>query len=433
MKIHFVGIDGVSMSVLAKIMEARGNIVTGSDALRCGHNPINVCGADAVVYTNAVGENNVEVVEARKLGIPTIERAEMLGKIAEGYENVIAVSGAHGKTTTTGMLAAVMRHVNPTVHIGGKINNECGCQIGGNKFFITEACEYKRSFIHLKPNVAIILNIDYDHTDYYNSIVDVCSAFDEFSAKVDFGAVIVNNDDKYTKNVKVHESVKRITIGKLCGSDYYATCISGDSNGKYSFCVHEYGKRLGRFNLNISGYHNIYNALSVIACARFYKLSYAQIATALSEFSGIDRRFQTVGDFNGAKVISDYAHHPKEISASIETAKATHKKVIAIFQPHTYSRTQSMCVEFADSLRHADEVVLAPIFASRESPIDGISSHNIVRQLIDRGVKVCHKDTFFEIVSYAREKADNNTIILFMGAGDIDNAAHIMVDKNFYK
>lgn len=411
------------MRVLADIERSRGNLVTGSDAATGGHDANNVRGADLVVYTSAVGEQNVELVEARRLGIPVIERARLLGIIAGTYEHTIAVTGAHGKTTVTGMLASIFRPRNPTVHIGGKVGNLSSC-VGGGAYFITEACEYRRSFLSIKAETAIVLNIDLDHTDYYRDLADVKSAFIEFTAAA--GRVIVSGDDPECACITGDVT----TVGESERCDWRATCLECDRRGRYSFCVLRGGKRIGRFSLGIAGRHNVSNALAAIACAHSYGFSAAEISLGLASFTGAARRFERLGNLGRAEVISDYAHHPREIASSIATAREIGcEKIVVVFQPHTYTRTQSLMDEFVTALSGADEIILAPIFPAREAPIAGVSSHNLVRKLLNAGARAVHMDTFSEIISYCRG-ADADAVI-FMGAGDIDKAGRLCVSAGY--
>lgn len=426
MNIHFIGIEGVSMRVLARIMMASGHKVTGSDISTTGHDPANVKGADEVVYTCAVGKNNVELLEARRLKIPVYERAEYLGKLSSGFRHIIAIAGSHGKTTTTGMLGKIFAPLNATLHIGGTTDGESG-HVGGKEFFITEACEYRRNFLHIKPEVSIVLNVELDHTDYYTDLDDYFQAFYVFACSSRMK--IINADDPNSN--KLMEG-RFITFGLKDSCDYCAKNIRHNGQG-WSFTVYEMRRKLGDICLKLEGRHNIYNALSAIAAARYYRMNFATIKSGLEGFSGAKRRFEHVGTFSGAEIYTDYAHHPSELKSAISSAHdAGFNKVTIIFEPHTYTRTKSLCGEFAQALKGADDVFLAPIFPAREQPIEGVSSHALCRCLIDCGANAACFSTFYEVIEIARKNAKTGSAIIFAGAGNIDKAAYLMLDENYF-
>lgn len=418
MRIHFIGCNGVSMRELMQLERDRLNTVTGSDAALEGHDPKNVHGADLVVYTCAVGEDNVELSEAKRLGIPTIERAELLGQLAATYSSVIAIAGAHGKTTATGMTAAAMHSVFPTVHIGGELNpfGSARCRQGSG-CFITEACEYRRSFLKLKPDIGAVLNVDLDHTDYYRDFGDIHSAYSEFAARC--GVILVNSDDK--GSVYLNNGASKYTFG-LNGLAYFrGENIRPEDGNAYSFDFKAGEKKVCRICTPQPGFHNIYNALCAAAIAVLYGLSPEEAARNICSFKGVKRRFERVGHLCGATVVSDYAHHPKEIRATLSNAaKCTSGKVYAVFQPHTYTRTKSLETDFVRALKGADEVALLPVFPARETPIVGVTAHNIVLGLQREGIKAVHVDTFCAALDYLRSRVRKGDMVLFLGAGDID-------------
>lgn len=426
MNIHFIGIEGVSMRVLARIMRARGHTVTGSDISTTGHRAEHIEGADAVVYTCAVGKSNPELLAAREKKLPCYERAEFLGLLAAQYRHVIAVSGSHGKTTTTGMLGKIFAPLEATLHIGGETDGESG-HVGGSKYFITEACEYKRNFLYIKPEVSIVLNVELDHTDYYTDLQDITEAFDVFACS---GRVkILNGDDENSRPLVKGNA---ITFGLRQGCDYQADYLVREAGG-WGFCVFERGHLLGRVRLHVEGKHNVYNALAAVAAARIYGLRFDTIRAGLEAFRGAKRRFEHVGCYHGADVFSDYAHHPSELKSTIQSARdAGYGHVVVAFEPHTYTRTQSLLDQFAGQLHAADEVYLAPIYAAREEPIAGVNSCVLCRKLIAMGSKAVCCDTFYQLVETLRSRAEKGTAIVFAGAGTIDRAAHLLLDESYF-
>lgn len=412
MRIHFIGCRGVSMRALAVAAASRGHTVTGSDAELAGHDPKNVEGCDLVVYTNAIPQSNCELIRAAELGIPAIERAEYLGELANTYGKVIAVSGCHGKSTTTAMLGCAFSDRNPTVHVG--VAN--GSKIGADRYFITEACEYRASFLHLSPDIGIVLNVQYDHPDYYKTEQDVVYAYEKFCARCK--TIIVNADDEIAKTLVRSP----IMFGIKSDCDYRAIDIKCERGFRTFRLV---GRKQARVRLSVVGEHNVYNALAAVAAASCCGLSLNEILPKISAFCGIARRFERRGNAFGKTVFTDYAHHPTEITATINAAKEIFPSVAVVFQPHTYTRTESLMDEFATALSLADTVILAPIFSAREMPTAGVSSHALCRKIVQKTDHAFCFDTFAEIISHSktlREKA-----VIFMGAGDINTVADMFI------
>lgn len=404
------------MRALADFAASRGNTVTGSDRLIGGHDEKNVEGCDLVVYTNAVHSDNCELLHAKELGIPIIERAEYLGELSRTYGKVIAVAGCHGKSTTTAMLGSVFSQRAATVHVGVAD----GSRVGADKYFITEACEYRESFAHLTPDIGVVLNVQYDHPDYYTTEDMLITAYKRFCGNCK--TVIVNGDDEICRSL----CNKYITFGTSAGCDYRAIDIHND-NGRRSFTL--VGKRRARVNLSVIGEHNVYNALGSIAAACEAGMTLTEALPGLNRFRGIPRRFERKGIAFGKTVITDYAHHPTEIAATISSAREIFPSVAVVFQPHTYTRTESLMDGFVSALSLADTVILAPIFSAREAPADGVTSHALCRKIVENKEKAYCFDTFTEIVEYCKgltEKA-----IIFMGAGDINKAADIFVAADY--
>lgn len=403
------------MRALADAAASRGHTVTGSDRLLNGHAPQNVDGCDLVVYTNAVPKDNCELAQAKKSGIPTIERAEYLGELSRTYGTTIAVAGCHGKSTATAMLGAAFAERNATVHVG--VAN--GSKIGADKYFITEACEYRASFLHLSPDVGIVLNVQYDHPDFYKDEAAVIDAYRKFCGKCK--KVILNGDDPLCRGL----CKDAILFGTQPDCHYRAVDIQ-NRNGFRSFTLT--GKKRARINVPAVGEHNVYNALATVAAACEIGMPLSECLPNLYKFGGIPRRFERKGIAFGKSVFTDYAHHPTEIAATLTAAREIFPSVAVVFQPHTYTRTKSLMDGFVNALALADTVILAPIFSARETPVDGVSSHAMCRKIVEIKEKAYCFDTFTEIVEYCktlREKA-----IIFMGAGNIDKAADQFVSAD---
>ncbi len=406
----------MSMRALAEFAASRGNTVTGSDRSTGGHDPKNVEGCDLVVYTNAVHDDNCELIRAKQSGIPTIERAAYLGELSRTYGKVIAVAGCHGKSTTTAMLGAAFSDRNATVHVGVAD----GSKVGADKFFITEACEYRASFLHLSPDVGVVLNVGYDHPDFYRNETELIDAYKKFCANCK--KVIVNGDDPLCRGL----AENAVYFGTSPDCAYRATDIQ-NRDGMRAFYLT--GKKRARVNLAVAGEHSVYNALATIAAACECGLSLTETLPHISKFRGIARRFERKGIAFGKTVFTDYAHHPTEIAATIKTAREIFPSVAVVFQPHTYSRTQSLMDGFVNALSIADTVILAPIFSAREAPADGVSSHALCRKIVENKEKAYCFDTFTEIVERCkdlREKA-----VIFMGAGDIDKVADLFIAAEY--
>lgn len=410
------------MKVLRRIADSKGYITTGSDITLGGHNENNVENADVAVYTTAVGEYNCEVVRARARGIPVYERAEYLGTVSREYKKVIAVAGTHGKTTATGFCEQIFLPKDPTVHIGGTVLGEAG-RVGGSEYFICEACEYKRSFLHLKPSVAVILNAELDHTDYYKDTADYLSAFQSFANNSDI--VVINGDDENCSRLRLKN---RVTFG--LGKNNYLRAENVEKTARgHAFTLVAGGRKIGRVELGVKGEHNVYNALAAAAVAGVCGLSFEETKSGLENFGGAKRRFEHIGNFGGCNVYSDYAHHPSEIKTTVASARdAGNGKVTLVFEPHTYTRLKSLLGGFVESLSGADRIIVAPVYAAREKPLAGVSSNDLVRGLIDGGKHAVYIDSFFGIEKYLKDTVESGETVVFTGAGDIDKAARLFKD-----
>ena len=440
-KIHFIGIGGISMSALARLIKASGYYVQGSDIesthitqmlkkfkipVMIGHKAENIVGVDTVVFNSAIKPNNPEMVEAARQGLEIYERSKFLGIIASQYKKVISISGTHGKTTTVGMTAEAMigLKVNPTVHIGGELSHIGGnLFIGGKEYFITEACEYKRSFLTLPSFISVILNIEKDHMDYYTDIDDIINAFSQFATNTrQGGTVILNGDDKIGFDIKTPNK-KMITFGLDDSFDVYATNIE-HKGGHYYFTACIEKKPIGKVKLSIVGRHNVYNALATIAILHSLNLNVKKSLKYISKFKGVKRRFELIGKYKGASVISDYAHHPTEIIATISAAKdITKGRIIGVFQPHTYTRTRALIKEFSQCFFGVDEIIIANVYAARESSIEGGSSLTLFEE-VSKNIPNCTLiENFSDIKLKVRSLVKKDDTVLILGAGNINQIA----------
>lgn len=435
-RVHFVGIGGISMSALAEILHKNGCIVTGSDIscsnitkklenmgikIYLGHNENNVFGSELVVYTAAVKSDNKELIYAKNNNICTIERARLLGELMRKYACPIAVSGTHGKTTTTSMLAVTLikSGLSPTVTVGGELPEINGnLFVGNNEYFVLEACEYVDSFLSFYPKIAIITNIEEDHLDYFSGIEQIIASFNKFAKKLPKdGLLVINFDDKNAIKASENLDCKIISYSlKDKNADFYANNIAFDEFSTPYFDIYKKGEFFGKIKLSVTGIHNVYNSLSVIAVCDFLGLNKNDIITNLQSYCGTKRRFEKKGEYNGAIIIDDYAHHPTEVLATLNAAKNyKNSKVYCVFQPHTYTRTKALLCEFAKSLSVADEVIVTDIYAAREKDTGDIHSKDLVK--ITKNAK--YFKNFDEIESYIKNSVNKGDIVITMGAGDV--------------
>lgn len=449
-KAHFIGIGGISMSGFAELLHENGFDVCGSDIQESkitkrlsslgihiiyGQSSSNITrDIDFVVYTAAIHPDNPEYVAAKELGIPMMERAEMVGQVMKNYKNAIAVSGTHGKTTTTSMLSHIYLAADKdtTISVGGILDVINGnIRIGHSDDFITEACEYTNSFLKFHPTAGIILNIDADHLDFFKDIDDIRASFLKFAQLIpENGVLVINSCIENISYITDNVSCKVITFG-TDGGDYSASGISFDENGYGSFELVKYGKNTGkRIFLHVHGQHNISNALSTVALAEYYNIPFETIADGLSAYHGTERRFQHKGSFNGVTVIDDYAHHPAEIKATLEAAfRHPHNHMWCVFQPHTYSRTRALLTEFATSLSLAENVILADIYAAREPDTGDISSRDLLFELEKRGKNAYYFPSFEEIKSFLHKHCASGDMLITMGAGNIVNIGEDLIKE----
>lgn len=439
-KIHFIGIGGISMSSLAEILFNKGKKISGSDGIRSavtdsleekgivvsiGQRAENITDdIELVVYTAAVNEDNPELAAARASKAYVIDRAELVGMLMLEYKYPISVAGTHGKTTTSSLVTEILLSADtePTVSIGGMLPSIGGnYRIGNEDYFVLETCEYCDSFLKFNPHSAIILNVDKDHIDYFKNLDNIYKSFNKFAKRIpENGFLIINNDISRLNEVIKGISCNYETYGRDNSADWYASDISYNSMGHGSYTVNYKGKEVAKVILSIPGEHNVYNSLSAFALCYKYGIPVDAIVKGIENYHGTDRRFQYKGSFNGVKVIDDYAHHPTEIAATINSARANDiDRLCIVFQPHTYTRTYELLDEFADVLSKADQVVLVDIYASREKDTGLVSSKDLAEKIVEHGGNVEYCGTFENAENFVINNCNPQDMLITMGAGDI--------------
>lgn len=445
--VHFIGIGGIGNSAIAEILIDKNIKVTGSDLntsdltknlvslgaiIHQGHQASFIDSPDLVVYSSAINENNIEYITAKEKNIKVVNRAEILGALLDTYETSIAISGTHGKTTTTSMITCVLKNLDlePTALIGGNLEAINGNVLKGDgNIIITEACEYKENFLNFKPTYGIILNIEEDHLDYFNDLDHIINAFIGFSKNIKSnGALIVNNDDYNTKRIHQYVNCNVVTIGINQKSDYQAKNITFDDFSNSTFDIFYKDEYLTECTLSVPGMHNIYNALSAIALANLFEEDIEKITEEIQNFKGVHRRFEYMGEYNGAIIVDDYAHHPTEIKATLSTTKKlANERTICVFQPHTYSRTKELLLEFASAFTDADEVIVTDIYAAREENIYNISSEDLVKAMQKEKKNIKYIGDLEACETYLKETIGPKELVVMLGAGNIRNLSESLV------
>ena len=432
------------MCPMAEILHHNGYQLTGSDRSESdtlervralgipvflGHDGSNIGDAQAVVYTAACKSDNPELVAAREKGIPTLERSVMLGMLTEKFKTPIAVSGTHGKTTTTAMLTQILltAEMDPSAIIGGKLPLLGGnSRVGKSDLIVCEACEYVDTFLQLHPAVSVLLNIDADHLDYFKTVENIVKSFHQFAAQTSSLLVINGDDPRVRESVKGVTGPKLVTFGLYKNNDYYPAGLNEEDTACEDFDLMHKGELLGRINLAVPGKHNLLNALAAAAAAHSVGAKKEAVCSALEQFTGVHRRFEVLGKFRGVTVADDFAHHPTELTAVLSSAvRMGYREVWAVFQPHTYSRTYNLLEDFAKALSIPHHVVLTPILAVRETNTYGVKSEDLKEKLSNSLVL----DTFEEIADYVMENAREGDLILTLGGGDIYKCANRIVEK----
>lgn len=454
--IHFIGIGGISMSGLAELLLKRGFTISGSDRTETDlTDNLSRLGAtvyysqvasnltddiDLVVYTAAIRPDNAEFAAAKAAGIPMMDRAELLGQLSATYPVSIGVSGTHGKTTTTGMLATILMHADqdPTVALGGKMASLGGnLRIGSSPEFLFEACEYKDSFLKFHPSDALILNIEADHLDYFKDIDAIRHSFHSFAEKLpEGGHLIINGEipnlDRFLEGLHGTVDTYGILPDGVAPADspyrYTAANITFDGMGRPSYDLYRDGQFAERITLSVFGVHNVSNSLAAIAEAYLRGVPAETIKIALLSFTGTERRFEKKGVREGVTVVDDYAHHPSEIAATLKAALSyPHKRLWVVFQPHTFTRTYALRNDFVQSLALADVVVLADIYAAREPDTGLISSRDLVDDLRKMGREAYYFPSFEEIVEFLKKNCVNGDLLITMGAGNVVNVGTLLL------
>ena len=446
--IHMIGIGGISMSGIAEILYNWGYTVTGTDScaseitnklnengikVHIGHNEDYLNGADLVVYSAAIREDNPELILARKNNILTIERGSFVGEITKMYNNTIGISGTHGKTTTTSMvsLCFIEAGLDPSIQVGAILKQLNGnYRVGNSGHFILEACEYVDSFLKFWPKVEIILNIDNDHLDYFKDLEHIKDSFKKYVAKLPTdGLLVINADDLSCTQVSKSTNAKVVTYGLKGNANFIAKNITFDDNGFAEFEVFYNDNFFEKIKLSVPGIHNISNALACIALCNEHSISKEAIKNALLSFTGAHRRFEYVGKCNGASVYNDYGHHPTEIKATIDAVKnRKYNKSWVVFQPHTYSRTFNLLEDFAKVLKEFDNIIIIDIYAAREINTYGISSLDLVNKIKSYGKDALYIPDLNDVPEYIKDNASNGDIVLALGAGNIIDICEKLID-----
>ena len=451
-KIHFVGIGGIGMSGIAEVLLNLGFSVSGSDLRRGpnterlietfnlkffeGHSAENIGDAQVVVYSSAVKDDNPEIVAARELGIPVIPRAEMLAELMVLKPYAVAVSGTHGKTTTTSMVATVLGHagIDPTAVVGGIVEKlGSNAAVGSSEWFVTEADESDRSFLMLYPTIAVVTNIDKEHMESYRGMEDVVQCFTDFVNKVPFfGAAIICLDDPNVQLIIPHIKRRRVTYGLTAQADISAHDIKYDSEFGSRFNVWRGDNVLGELHLPVPGKHNVYNALAATAVALEMDIPFEKVVEAFAAFKNANRRFQFKGEVNGITVVDDYGHHPTEILATLGAAKnaATGRRTVVIFQPHRYSRTSELMDDFVVAFNNADVLFVLDIYAASEPPIEGITAEVLTENIKRFG----HKNvTYIGDIDKAADRVVPELLpgdlVITLGAGTVTRLSDEIVAK----
>lgn len=439
--VHFIGIGGISMSGLAEILLSEGFTVSGSDSKESpltkrletlgakifyGQKASNVIpGIELVVYTAAISSDNPEFAQCVEQNLPMMTRACLLGQLMLNYKTPIAVSGTHGKTTTTSMISSILlkADLDPTLSIGGIYKAIQGnFRIGKSEYFVTEACEYTNSYHEFFPKISLILNVEEDHLDFFKDINDIRNSFHKFASLLpeNEGLLIINGDIDNVSEITSDLKCKILTYGSVADNDYYPEDITFDGRGCGRYTLKRKGKPDVAVELSVVGIHNVYNSCAAFALADYLGINESVTIAALNDFTGTDRRFELKGKLGDITIIDDYAHHPTEIAATLKAAgNYPHERLWCIFQPHTYTRTKAFLDDFAEALSLADIVVLADIYAAREKNTIGITSKDLLEKLLKKNIKAVYFPSFDEIENFILENCSTNDLLITMGAGDI--------------
>ncbi len=447
-RVHLIGIGGIGLSAIARVLLARGDAVSGSDlqsstitddlATRgvkvfIGHRAENVGNADIVLVTSAARDDNPEIVEARRHGIRIVKRYDFFQELTAG-RTTIAVAGTHGKTTTTGMIAMILVDAgfDPDAIIGGIIPELGGnARAGHGKYFVIEADEYDRAFLGLRPVIAVVTSIEMDHPDIFHDEDQVAKAFHEFMARVPHGGLIVGCGDmeRVGREMAKFEGTRIVRYGLEAANDWRATDVRLNADGGCDFSVWRGTMRVGEFGLRIPGKHNVLNALAAFVVADHVGIDLNQAGKTLKNFRGAARRFEIKGEFHGVTIIDDYAHHPSEIRATLAAARARYpdRKIWAVFQPHTYSRTRALLDGFAKAFDNADYVIVTEIFAAREQESKGISGKQVVDRMNNPAARFVA--SLGECIELLEKELRAGDVLITLGAGDVYRVANTVAKR----
>ncbi|MFL8952926.1 UDP-N-acetylmuramate--L-alanine ligase [Helcococcus kunzii] len=449
-KIHFIGIGGVSMSGIALLLKIRGYNVTGSDRsdseylktlkdhgieIHIGQKKENITDQDLFVYTDAIAENNEELIAAKATGKEVVTRGVFLGALMKNYKKSIAVSGSHGKSTTTAMIAKILINSanDASILLGGVLDEmEGNVKIGNSEILLSEACEFKGNILNYYPSTVIILNIDEDHLDYYKDLNHIVETFIGYMKNLDENSkAIINIDDVNTHRLIEHVKGEVITFGlERIDANYFMESVEYNEVGHPTFKLNMKDGSIEEFELHIAGIHNIYNAISAIIASYENGISIEEIKAGLKAYKSLHRRMETVGDYNGAVIMTDYGHHPVEIQTTLKTIDAfTDKNIITVFQPHTFSRTKALLDDFADSFYDSDEVIVTDIFPAREEFDPTIHSKDLVEKLIQNGVNAKYIADFEDAKEYLQSKICKDDLVLTTGCGNPHVLAKMIVKE----
>ncbi len=437
-RVHMIGIGGSSMSGLAEMLQKEGYIVTGSDAndshaakrlrlsgipVSVGHHPEIIAGARLIVYSAAIAEDDIERVEAARLHIPQMERAVLLGQLMRGYRETVCICGTHGKTTTSAMISQMFMGMgmNPTVHIGGRLDALGGStRLGGKDIFVAEACEFNRSFLNMPPTVIVLLNIEEDHLDCYGDMEHVEEAFFAFLSMLPpDGLVIANREDERVMRL-IEKLPRRVETFGLSSGDWTIDHLTTDEEGFPSFTAALHGEPMAHIRLRVAGEFNVLHALTAVACAKALGGDMLPAADALNAFVGAHRRFEHTGFVNGMKMYHDYGHNPAEMKSAIDIARLQKRRIIAVMQPHTYSRVISLFTSYLTCTKEADITLVTDIYGAREKDPGTISSRMLVDGMLSRGIKAYLTPSFDDAEQWLLRNGREGDLVLTMGCGNIN-------------
>ena len=442
--IYMIGIGGISMSGIAEILHNWNYEVEGSNInqneqtiwlesngihVNIGHIADNITSKyDLVIYTAAIHDDNPELVKARELGIPTIERGNFLGELTKLFKDTIGIAGTHGKTSTTSMVANSFLEANmdPSIQVGAVLKSIDGnYRVGKSDYFIIEACEYSDSYLNFKQKSAVVLNIDADHLDYFKSIDNIEKSFQEYVSHLpEDGYLVLNRDDERCYNLRNHSKATAITVGSSNNADWYYDNVTFDQDGYPTYDAYYKGEKKDTITLRVTGLHNVFNSLCCIALCNAYGIDIKIVKEALLKFDGASRRLEYKGMVNGAKIYDDYGHHPTEIKATAQgILNKKFNESWVVFEPHTYSRLSEHLDEFADSLKSFDHVIVTKIYAAREKNTFNISEDDMIKALERHGKEAICIMEIDDIVKYLKENVKENDLILTLGAGNVTKVA----------